>query len=153
MNMVKKKAKAVRRRVRKNDAVVARRVIIGVICAAIVVVLVSLVVSFLWNNQRRVEAKMEEMAREYYEGFIYENLVHGAMSKEEIEKVVGRYKERGFAKVNLRQLLLYDGKRNMESAGFIKDYCDENRTSVKFYPEEPYDKNSYRIEYTYKCGW
>ena len=157
MNMAKKNIGSARRRVGlrrgKNDAVVARRVIIGVICAAIVVVMIGLIGSFFWNNQRRVETKMEEMAREYYEGFIYENLVHGAMSKEEVEKVVSRYKDRGFAAVNLRQLLLYDGKRNMESAGFIKEYCDENRTSVKFYPEEPYDKKSYRIEYTYKCGW
>ena len=157
MNMVKKNTNVSRKRVslrrRESDAVVARRVIIGVICAAIVVVVVSLIGSYFWNDEKRVEAKMEEMAREYYEGFIYENLVHGAMSKDEVEKVVSRYEKRGFAAVNLRQLLLYDGKKNMESAGYIKNYCDENQTSVKFYPEEPYDKKSYRIEYKYKCEW
>ena len=151
MNMVKKKK--VYRYGRKSDAVVARRVVLGVIIAAIVMVAVGLVSSFFCNSERMTQRKIDEMAREYYEEFVYQNLINGAMSQEEIADVMGRYEKYGFAPVPLRQLLLYDGRKNMEDGGFVTDYCDENETKMKIYPEAPYDKKSYRIEYTYKCEW
>ena len=154
MNMAKKK-KVTRRwaSFRKNDSIVVRRVMIGVIVTAIVVVVISLVGSLLLNRERVVKAKLDVMAKEYYEGYIYEHLINGAMSQDEIEKAMERYVDWGFAPVNLRQLLLYDNQRNIQEAGFVREYCDENNTSVKFYPEAPYDKKSYRLEYDYKCEW
>ena len=151
MDMVKKKK--LRRYGRKSDAMVARRVIIGVIIVAIAVVMVGLITSFFCNDERMTQRKIDEMTREYYEDYIYPKLINGAMSKEEINKVMERYVKWGFSPVSLRQLLLYDGRKNMEEGGFVKNYCDENETKAKIYPEAPYDKKSYRIEYMYKCEY
>ncbi|MBQ3432996.1 hypothetical protein IJG22_01715 [Candidatus Saccharibacteria bacterium] len=149
--MVKKKQ--LHRYGRRSDAVVARRVVLWVITATIVVVIAGLIASFFCNNERMTQRKIDEMAREYYEEFVYQNLINGAMSQEEIADVMGRYEKYGFAPVSLRQLLLYDGRKNMEEGGFVKNYCDENETKVKVYPEAPYDKKSYRIEYEYRCEY
>ncbi len=151
MDMVKKRKRP--NYLRKGDAVLARRVVLGVIVAAIVVVIVGLVVSFFCNNERITQKKIDEMAREYYEGFVYPNLISGSMSQSEIDDVMKRYEKWGFAPVALRQLLLYDGQKNMKDGGFVKNYCDENETKMKVYPEAPYDKKSYRIEYEYKCEY
>ena len=149
--MVKKKRS--RKYGRKSDAVVARRVVFGVIIATIVIVVVGLVVSFLCSNERITQRKIDEMTREYYEDYIYPNTINGAMSQDDINRVMGRYERWGFTQVSLRQLLLYDGRKNMKEGGFVKNYCDENETKAKIYPEAPYDKKSYRIEYEYKCEY
>lgn len=49
---------------RKGDAVWARRVVVGVIVATIVVVIVGLIASFFCNNERITQKKIDEMARE-----------------------------------------------------------------------------------------
>ena len=149
--MVKKKRS--RKYGRKSDAVVARRVVFGVIIATIVIVMMGLVVSLLCNNERITQRKIDEMTREYYEGYIYPNTINGAMSQDDINRVMGRYERWGFTQVSLRQLLLYDGRKNMEEGGFVRNYCDENETKAKIYPEAPYDKKSYRVEYEYKCEY
>ena len=151
MDMVKKKQ--LYRYGKKSDAVVARSVISGVIIVAIIMVVGGLIVGFFCNSERITQQKIDEMAREYYEGYIYPNLINGAMSQEEIVEVMGRYEKYGFASVSLRQLLLYDGRKNMKDGGFTKNYCDENQTKMKVYPEAPYDKKSYWIEYEYKCEY
>ena len=138
---------------KKNDNIVVRRVILAVIGVAIAVVVVGVIYSLVWSPEKATKAKLDEMARGYYEGFTYENLINGAMSQEDIEDVMDKYKVRGFAPVYLRQLLLYNNQENMKEAGFVKNYCDENLTYVKIYPEAPYDKKSYRVEYNYVCEW
>ena len=156
MNMVKKNTYVSRKYNtlrKKNDNTVVRRVILTVIGVAIAVVVVGVIYSLIWSPEKATKAKLDEMAREYYEGFTYENLINGAMSQEEIEGVMDKYKVRGFAPVYLRQLLLYNNQENMKEAGFVKNYCDENLTYVKIYPEAPYDKKSYRVEYNYVCEW
>jgi hypothetical protein len=151
MDMVKKD-KTIRYS-KKSNNVWARRVILGVIVVAIVVVMVGLAVSLFCSNERMTQRKIDEMTREYYEGYIYPSLINGSMSQSEIAEAMKRYEKWGFAPVALRQLLLYDGKKNMQEGGFVKNYCDENNTKAKIYPEAPYDKKSYRIEYEYKCEY
>ena len=154
--MVKKNANLVRKRNaarKKNDNIAVRRVIMLVISIAIIAVVAGAVFGLVWSPEKATKAKLDEMAREYYEGFVYENLINGAMSQDEIEGVMDKYKVRGFAPVYLRQLLLYNNQENMKEAGFVKNYCDENLTYVKIYPEAPYDKKSYRVEYNYVCEW
>ena len=74
-----------------------------------------------------------------------------AEDKEKVREALEQYAELGLSIVTLRQLALYDGKKYEKEADFIKTYCDENRTYVMFYPEAPFDRNSYRAEYTYSC--
>ncbi|MBR3116217.1 hypothetical protein IKF30_03275 [Candidatus Saccharibacteria bacterium] len=154
--MVKKRTRSsYGRRVarKKYDITVVRRVVLWVIGLTIATVVVGVVVCLVWSNERVTKAKLDAMAKDYYEGYIYENLISGAMSQDEINKTMERYEGWGFAPVNLRQLLSYDEQKNGKGAEFVKNYCDENDTSVKYYPEVPYDKKSYRLEYKYVCEW
>ena len=141
-------------RKRKPDySVKTRKVMIIVVSALILLVVIALICGLVFNNEAETKRKLDAMANEYYEEFIYENLIHGAMAQDEIESAMSRYVEQGFSSVNLRQLLLYDNKKNVKEGEFVKRFCDENRTSVKFYPIAPFGKKDYRVEYQYKCEW
>ena len=62
-----------------------------------------------------------------------------------------KYEKHGFSAVSLRQLLLYDNHKNEKYDGELTKYCDKDRTVIKFYPESPYEKTNYRVDYTYSC--
>ncbi|MBR3052407.1 hypothetical protein IKG60_02185 [Candidatus Saccharibacteria bacterium] len=136
-----------------SRALIAKRVVIVVIVVALMSVVTALVCQLFFNEEKMTKRQLEAMAAEYYEDYIYENLVHGAMSQAEIEAKMEKYVSGGFAAVNLRQLLLYDNGKNIENGGLLQEHCDANTTSAKFYPEEPFDKKSYRIEYRYDCDF
>ena len=147
-DMIKKKKKRY-----SFDNAIARRIVIVVIVLLIIIVGIALACRLWLNPERLAMNKLEEMAREYYENYTYESLARNAESDEELAELMKRYVERGFAPVNLRQLLLYDDQKNMKDGGFLREMCDENTTSVKFYPEEPFDRYSYRIEYKLDCDF
>ena len=94
---------------------------------------------------------MDNLAKTYYEEFIYEGIKNASANEDEVAKKMDRYVESGFAPVNLRQLMLYKREQTKKDADYIRRYCDENKTSVKFYPEKPYGKEDYRIEFRYSC--
>ena len=135
------------------NTVVIRGVIVGVIVLAIVAVVVAVVGRFLLNDEKIAKDKLETYAREYYEGYVYENLINGAMGQDEINEVMSKYEVRGFAPVKMRQLLLYDGQERMAESEVLLKHCDENLTEVKYYPEEPFKKKSYRMEFQYDCDF
>lgn len=135
----------------KQTDVIAKRIITGIICAVIIIVGVAIACKFLLNEERITKTRMEKLAAEYYEGSLYESLIHGAMDQTEIEQAMDKYIKRGFAPVYLRQLLLYNDEKDTD--GMIHKHCDENTTSVKFYPEAPYNKKSYRMEFQYDCDF
>lgn len=128
-----------------------QRLIIGIIVCAIIVVLAALVCSFVFKPENTVKSKIDNLASDYYENFFYERIVESNNSDDAVKKVVSEYKDTGLTPVSLRQLILHDTQKNYEIGKYLKNYCDENNTVAKFYPEEPFDKTSYRIEYTYSC--
>ena len=151
MYMVKNKRSKTSKYSQAKDAIVVKRLIIGIICATIIAVAVAIACKFLLNEEKLSKDRMESMAREYYEGYLYENLIHGAMDQSNIEQAMEKYALRGFAPVYLRQLLVDDGDQG--TANLLRSHCDINTTSVKFYPESPYDKKSYRMEFQYDCDF
>lgn len=134
-------------------ALVAKRIVIAVIVIALVTVAAAVACRLFLNEEQIAKWRLEAMAAEYYENYIYENLIHGAMDQTEIAEAMDKYIIRGFATVNLRQLLLYDNGKNAANGELLQKHCDTNTTSVKFYPEEPFDKKSYRVEYHYDCDF
>ena len=139
-----------------QQTTVVKWVMLGVIAVAFLVVGVAVACKFFFNDKALVERRLEEMSQEYYENYVYENLVNGRMSQQEIREIMDKYITRGFAAVHLRQLLAYkggDADKGGDAGDLLKEHCDENTTSVKFYPEEPFDKKSYRIEYHYDCDF
>ena len=128
----------------------AQKVIFTVIILTTIVVVVALALAFKWDNKYLVETEITELAQNYYEEYYYPNVFSGNVSMGE---VLGQFEETGLASVSLRQILLAAPKSNEKIMNFLRQYCDENATFVQYFPTQPYDKDSYRIEYTYSCNF
>lgn len=127
-----------------------QKIILSIIGFLFVLITILCISIFFLNPETRIKNKIAELTAKYYETYLYENLKNSDQVPN-FEEAIERYKDYGFAHVYLRQLIYYDN--NPETINFLKKHCDENKTSAKIYPEPPYSKTSYRVDYTYSCNW
>ena len=127
----------------------ARAVVTGqiVICAALVLWMV--LASFYFNREAIAVRSLDYMAKDYYENYFYEKFLGG---REANAEVFEKHIENGFPKVNLRQLLTFDGARNGARAADFYD-CDKKMTMIKITPVEPFGRGDYALETKLACGW
>ena len=124
-------------------------ILIGSIVAGVIVlaVLIVLCITVFFNKERITTKKVKSMGVDYYTNYLYAALANDR-KKEDLEKILVRYAGRGI-KINLETLEKYDsGKyadeiKNLKSG---KKVCDKKNTMAIIYPEEPYNKNDYRVE-------
>lgn len=135
---------------KKTSLSIAQKTIVLVIGLLFILIAVLSISLFFLNTESRVKNTISSIATDYYENYIYENIINSE-KVEEFDKIMENYEHFGFSAIYLRQLLYYNN--NPETIDFIKQYCDENKTSVKFYPNPPYSRTSYRAEYTYFCNF
>lgn len=134
-------------------SILAKHTVSTIIILSMIVVVLAIFFGFLTNPERLAKATIENLARDYYENYFYKTIVSAneigtANEKKSLAEIMEKYEKIGFAKVTLRQLLLY----NPEKAGnpaTTTNYCDENATSVQIFPTAPYGKSDYKIEYNY----
>lgn len=126
-----------------------QKITLTVIILAILTVIIAVICSLAFDTERTVKSAISSLSTDYYENYFYENISTG---NKDMSKVMAKYTETGFAKVTLRQLLLYN-QQNSSRKDLLLKHCDENNTSVTFYPEPPYSKASYRTEYSYSCSF
>ena len=140
---------------KKHDSsTVAKWSVIAVICLAIVTVVAYGIFAMVYDEEKIVKTDLDTIASNYYEEYLYSSLMDEHPSQAQIEHLMARYINRGFGRVHLRQLLLRANKNQINfDRGLILKHCDENNTIVRFYPEPPYNKKSYRIEYQYDCDF
>lgn len=126
-----------------------------IIIIVIILCMLSVVTAVIYNlfskPENIVKAKISEISSDYYENYLYKNFNFEKYSSEDLANFMQKYENVGLTTTTLRQLLLYDHQKNADVAPLLKKYCDENTTFIKFYPEQPYSKTSYRVEYTYSC--
>ena len=151
MKQTKPRAKTNRKKSRASARVdtrptFARKLILMVIVLAIVLVVIMVACTILLNSERVTKGTIEGMAKDYYENFLYPSVAETSGVDG-----VAKYEKRGFTSVALRQLLFYDGQKNADKAEAVLKYCDENGTKLRFYPDAPFGKSDYHIEYTYDC--
>lgn len=135
----------------KNSDLVIKRIVLVAIGLTMAAVVIALISAFVFDDEKMVKSKMEGLAKEYYESYIYINLIDDTMSDEKVAELMDNYGLKGFAPVNLRQLLLHDRQNHIDDIEYIRRYCDENRTTVRFFPEAPFEKEDYRVEFRYDC--
>lgn len=135
----------------RKSAIVTRRTILTVIILAMLTVILAVLFGTFQSPERVVKQKIESIAADYYENYFYDKNESYATDATAFTNMMQKYVDNGFSKVTLRQLLLFDGRRHAESAAILTTYCDENETSVQFFPEEPFGKTDYRAEVTYSC--
>lgn len=131
-------------------------ILIGSIVAGVIVlaVLIVLCITVFFNKERITTKKVKSMGVDYYTNYLYDVLAKDR-KKEELDKILVRYADRGI-KINLETLEKYNsGKyadeiKNLKSG---KKACDKKNTMVIIYPEEPYNKTDYRVEIELNCGF
>jgi len=122
---------------------IARNTILTVILFLMLIVTGFTIFSFIATPEFLVKREIENIATDYYENYFYPSIPNPSG--------LDSYLQSGFARVNLRQLLLYDNRKHYASMEYLSSYCDLDKTQIKVYPEKPFEKKSYRVEYTYSC--
>ncbi|MBR0488444.1 hypothetical protein IJJ39_02095 [Candidatus Saccharibacteria bacterium] len=136
----------------RRTHIVAKNVIIALILLAGMLVVLVVLLGMFKTPERTVTGKIYAMAEDYYENYLYDNIVAN-VSADKMDEALSKYAERGFAAMDLKQLLLFDNGRHSAAGATLKSYCDETGTYVKIYPEAPFGRKDYRIEANYACNF
>ena len=128
----------------------AQKIILVVIILAVLSVIVSTFYAFTVDNEQITKNKISDLASEYYEHYFYPSM---SIDEDRLDEVMSRYTEIGINSTSLRQIILSTNNNRSATADFIRKYCDENSTIVKFFPEPPYTNTSYHTEYSYSCSF
>ena len=136
---------------KKRKLSLVQKIIVCVIAIIFVLIFFFLIFSLINNPERSVKSKIDNLARDYYENFLYEQITH--TNNQTPAKALEEYKSVGLSIVYLRQLLYNKNQNDEETIKYLTNYCDENDTIIKYYPEPPYQKDSYRVEYSYSCDF
>ncbi len=139
----------------KKSILIIRRTILTVISLAMLTVVIATICIFIFKPENVVKSKISDLSSNYYENFLYKNIISSEayLESKDLNAIMEKYKETGFAAVTLRQLILFGTQKDSDLSSLLKEYCNENETSVKFYPEAPYTQSSYRTEYAYSCNF
>ena len=129
----------------------AKRSIIMVIILAMLVVILAIPLSAFQNPEYIVKHSIESMTTDYYENYFYPRLIGTTDSNTSLDDIMSPYVTHGFAIVSLRQLLLFDDERYANLTSTLTEYCNENSTFVRIYPDEPFGKTNYHVDYHYSC--
>ena len=131
-----------------------------VICCIVLGVVVLVAIGLLIYNvffgseknvQKNLEIELKEMGKDFYENFYYDLVVkdHG---KDQISK----FKDVGI-KVDLNNLGRYKSENDERVKKFVNpknnEECSKEDTKVVIYPEDPFEKNNYRMETILSCGF
>ena len=130
-----------------------KRSVLTIIIFSMLIVILAVLFVYFNDPERLVKRKISDIATDYYESYYYPSLIGNAKDDQTLTEIMSPYATPGFATISLRQLLLYDNEHYANTAAFLKQYCDENKTFVHIYPEAPFGKKNYRIDYIYSCAF
>ena len=129
---------------------VAKRVEFLIIVGAVLVIGAAILVAIFFNSEAVTKRNLAAMAEDYYENYYYDKFMG---SVEETEAMMNKYEVTGFPTVSLEQLLLFDNRRNAEFATTMEKNCDTSATTIRIFPEAPFGRKNYHIEYNYSCNF
>jgi len=135
--------RTIKSRRERRMLMIARRLALSVIILSMLVVILMVLFMSFTKPEKVVTQKIEEISVDYYENYFYDRI----KSYDNLDA----YVENGFSRVSLRQLLLFDSERHADAASLLNQYCDSEKTYIRIYPEEPFSKTDYHIEYNYAC--
>ena len=131
-----------------------RRAILTVIVLAMMTVILAVLTQSMMTPENTVKRKVESIAADYYERYYYDLILNqNAVSEGELAQIMERYVGPGFAKVPFSQLTLYDGQKYAEAGKVLNEYCDDEQSYIKIYPEAPFGRKDYHVEYHYSCNF
>lgn len=130
-------------------------IIVGLFIFVASIIIISIPISrklTIKNSKKYLGETIVKMGKTWYEEVYYTSVVetHG------IENGIKKHEYQG---INISLDTLRIGVKDNEKLfkefknPITKDPCNPYETKITIYPEEPYDINSYRIEYTLSCGF
>lgn len=122
---------------------IAKNTILIIIASLMLIIVGITIFAFIATPEYLVKREIENIARDYYENYYYPSIPNPSG--------LDYYAERGFARVTLRQLMLYDNRKHYASMEYLSTYCNLDQTQIKIYPEKPFERKNYRVDYTYSC--
>ncbi|MBQ9017575.1 hypothetical protein IJ118_00675 [Candidatus Saccharibacteria bacterium] len=131
----------------------SKRTILTVIILAMMAVILAVLFSVLTKPDRIIKGNIESLARDYYEHYYYDSIGKHSDTPVTPAEVLPKYAENGLAAISLKQLLYFDNERHLDQKSTLETYCDIDATSVRIFPEPPYDRTDYRIDYNYSCSF
>ena len=134
---------------------IAPRIILVIIILAFISVIIAIICSFVFTPEKIVQTKIEAISKDFYENYLYDNLVKSDKISDQtsLEDIMQKYQKYGFGIVHLRQILAHNKDKKPSDVSYIINYCDENKTLIRFYPDPPFERTSYHIEYSYSCNF
>ena len=141
-----------RNRNQHSSADYARKFILIIIPIMIIIVVIAVACIFIFNPEQQVKSKLNDLASEYYENVFYENMLNSNEYSGNSAKSLAKYESTGLTPMKLHQLILLNENTSVDT-DYITDYCNDEQTTIKYYPKPPYSKNSYEIEFTYYCNF
>ncbi len=143
--------RAHRTRNRKLSSII-RYITLAIIAIAMLSVILATLFAIFYNPENIVKQKIAEISSDYYENYLYEKALAPTDTQSTAE-LAERYVKAGFPIISLRQLFLFDNGRYAESSDLITTHCNESETFITFFPEAPFSKTDYRVEYHYACAF
>ena len=131
----------------------AKRTVVVFVAICITLVTINVVASSYFNPETVVNREITALAQEYYEDYLYQNLI-GDRTGDAIVEELKRYDTVGVNNTYLRQLLLYDSGRRKGASGYFDQpgfTCDRNKTYIKYFPDPPYGKKDYHFDIKLVC--
>jgi hypothetical protein len=135
-----------------SGADITRKIAMILIVFAMGVVVVFAVYKAINTPEKVTKDRISAYARAYYEDYFYPK-VKSSVSGDNFETVMRQYAEEGIdnGRVSLRQLMLHNGGKFSNELDAISDYCELDNTYVEIFPQKPYNKSDYRVNYKYSC--
>lgn len=132
--------------------------IIIALVGAIIIVALAIVLGMLFmnknNNQKELEKSLEEMGRDFYENFYYDQI---GGSADERTSLLSKFTTVGI-KIDLDNLGRYNNGEYKEKISEFKnkktkEKCSKTDTKVVVYPKSPFGKTDYKMEIELECGF
>ncbi len=129
----------------------AKKFMLVVVVISIVVVLIATICSFFLSQENEIKRQITIAAANYYENYFYQSIFDSESVQDDSEAYASleKHHEKGFSAVSLQTILSY----NSAYSDFLSQNCETTSTTVKFFPDPPYDNKSYHAEYTYSCNF
>jgi len=136
---------------------VNKNIILAALGIIVVVALVAVVSVFLMkkgDNKKELEKSLEEMGRDFYENFYYDQI---GGSADERTSLLSKFTTVGI-KIDLDNLGRYNNGEYKEKISEFtnkktKEKCSRTDTKVIVYPKSPYGKTDYTVETELDCGF
>ena len=129
----------------------SKRTVIFIIILAMIAVASVIIISSLSTPESITKHKIESITADYYENYFYPRIEENGTPDKTLSEILSNYTETGFSRVTLNQLLSFDSGRYADSAAMLSKYCDINSTYVKIFPDSPFSKSDYHVDYHYAC--